>query len=143
MKNRRINRNGFTLIEMLIVLAIFMILISLSIKPAFQALQHIEKKQFLQVIKADIFLAQTRALVTNQPITLTFEEDRLLIQEKGDQKTQDLYPKTLKLKQKEQFSFLGKSGHINRFTTVFFKGQSRSYKLIFQIGKGRFRFEEN
>lgn len=141
MKN---SANGFTLAEMLLVLAIFLLLINCSIPPAFRSLRKIEEKQFFQILKADIYLAQSEALLQqNAPVELRFKRDQLIIQRSDKPDLIEKYPSSMHIEKEENFKFLPQTGHINRFRTVKWQGEVRNYQLKFQIGKGRFNIEEN
>ncbi|WP_208970429.1 competence type IV pilus minor pilin ComGD [Listeria valentina] len=141
MKN---SANGFTLAEMLLVLAIFLLLISCSVPPAFRSLRKIEEKQFFQILKADIYLAQSEALLQqSEPVELRFKRDQLIIQRSDKPDLIEKYPNSMRIKKEENFKFLPQTGHINRFRTVKWQGETRNYQLKFQIGKGRFNIEEN
>ncbi|HHQ0979355.1 TPA: competence type IV pilus minor pilin ComGD, partial [Listeria innocua] len=50
---------------------------------------------------------------------------------------------TLSLQQTktENYRFSSLDGTINRFSTIHLSGTNKNYKIIFQIGKGRFRVE--
>lgn len=136
------NKNGFTLIEMLLVLMISSITIQLSISPAHQLISKISEKEMIEQIKADIYLAQTIAITSKKRTEVIFEEDEFQVIIDGNVHYTETYPPSMKIVQVEKFQFLPESGHINRFTTVFMNGGAQNYKWIFQIGKGRFRVEE-
>lgn len=144
MKNSRIKKNGFTLAEMLLVLAIFLLLVNLSVPLALSTLRKIEEKQFFQILTADIYLAQSEALLQlNEPVELLFKQDQFVIQRINKRELIEHYPKSIRIEKEETFKFLPQTGNINRFRTVKWNGKKRSYNLKFQIGKGRFHIEEN
>ncbi|WP_255377776.1 MULTISPECIES: competence type IV pilus minor pilin ComGD [unclassified Listeria] len=135
-------RNSFTLIEMLFVLLICSLTIQLTITPVHRLIDQIAEKEMLEQIKADIFLAQTIAITNGERTEIIFNPYQFQMVVGGQTRYTEKFPKSLKVVQLEKFQFLPDSGHINRFTTVHFKGLTRDYKWIFQIGKGRFRIEE-
>ncbi|MBC6295703.1 type II secretion system protein [Listeria sp. FSL L7-1517] len=139
--------NAFTLIEMLLVLSISLIMINLTIFPIANTISKLNEEQLLEEVKASIYYAQLNAITSGQDTTITFspQENQLT----AITKNQLLFtlPLTPSIKldhtKPEKFRFSSINGSINRFTTVRLLGNSNNYKLIFQIGKGRFRIEKN
>ncbi|MDT0013229.1 competence type IV pilus minor pilin ComGD [Listeria cossartiae] len=139
--------NGFTLLEMLLVLSISFTLITLTIFPIANSLSTLIEKQLLEEVKATIYLAQINAVTTKQDTTISF--DPLTNQLTASTNSQSLstipFADTLKLthSKTENFRFSSSDGSINRFSTIRLASSTNNYKLIFQIGKGRFRIEQN
>lgn len=65
--------NGFTLLEMLLVLTISFTLITLTIFPISSTLSTLREKQLLEEIKASIYYAQINAVATNQDMFISFD----------------------------------------------------------------------
>ncbi|MBC1548672.1 type II secretion system protein [Listeria sp. FSL L7-1434] len=139
--------NGFTLLEMLLVLSISFTLITLTIFPIANSLSTLTEKQLLEEVKATIYLAQINAVTTKQDTAISF--DPLKNQLTASTNSQSLstipFADTLKLTHSkiENFRFSSLDGSINRFLTIRLASSANNYKLIFQIGKGRFRIEQN
>ncbi|MBC2329470.1 competence type IV pilus minor pilin ComGD [Listeria swaminathanii] len=139
--------NGFTLLEMLLVLSISFTLITLTILPISKTLSTLTEKQLLEEVKATIYLAQINAITTNEDTTISFNPvgNQLVASTNSRTLATTSFAETIKLTQSktETFRYSGSDGSINRFSTIRFASSANSYKLIFQIGKGRFRIEQN
>ncbi|MDT0016625.1 competence type IV pilus minor pilin ComGD [Listeria swaminathanii] len=139
--------NGFTLLEMLLVLSISFTLITLTILPISKTLSTLTEKQLLEEVKATIYLAQINAITTNEDTTISFNPvgNQLVASTNSRTLATTPFAETIKLTQSktETFRYSGSDGSINRFSTIRFASSANSYKLIFQIGKGRFRIEQN
>lgn len=137
--------NAFTLLEMLLVLSISLTMITLTIFPISNSLSTLTEKQLLEEIKATIYYAQLYAITSGQDTMITFSspENQLAVATMNNSLITVPFSNSLKLNPQrlEKFCFSGSAGSINRFTTVRFIGKANNYKLIFQIGKGRFRIE--
>ncbi len=144
----RTNQAGFTLVESIIVLSIFLLIISLSlifIKPHYQS---IEKERFISLFTSDIFYAQQYAIAKQTRLVVHIEtnENHYFVKEHDtnkfivDRKVSD----AIKLKN----GSLGKTnmiifeilpdGGITTFGTFFVVVGKVRYKVVFQIGAGRF-----
>ncbi|EDE2200107.1 TPA: prepilin-type N-terminal cleavage/methylation domain-containing protein [Listeria monocytogenes] len=142
--------NGFTLLEMLLVLTIsftLITLITLTIFPISSTLSTLREKQLLEEIKASIYYAQINAVATNQDTFISFDPTKNQLITYTNSKTLVIIPfsQTLTLTQPKigNFRFSSTDGSINRFSTIHLTSSTNNYKLIFQIGKGRFRIEQN
>ncbi|WP_270996760.1 competence type IV pilus minor pilin ComGD [Listeria seeligeri] len=139
--------NAFTLLEMLLVLSISLAMISLTIFPLTNSLSVFNEKLLLEEMKASIYYAQLYAITSSQDTTISFTPTDNKLSASTVNNTLFTVPLSpiIKLNQKkvENFRFSSLDGSINRFTTIHFTGTSKNYKLIFQIGKGRFRFEKD
>ncbi|MBC1423819.1 competence type IV pilus minor pilin ComGD [Listeria seeligeri] len=139
--------NAFTLLEMLLVLSISLTMISLTIFPISNSLSAFNEKLLLEEMKASIYYAQLYAITSSQDTTISFTPIDNKLSASTVNNTLFTVPLSpiIKLNQKkaEKFRFSSLDGSINRFTTIHFTGSSKNYQLIFQIGKGRFRFEQD
>ncbi|EGA9567113.1 type II secretion system protein [Listeria monocytogenes] len=130
--------NGFTLLEMLLVLTISFTLITLTIFPISSTLSTLREKQLLEEINA---------VATNQDTFISFDPTKNQLITYTNSKTLVIIPfsQTLTLTQPKigNFRFSSTDGSINRFSTIHLTSSTNNYKLIFQIGKGRFRIEQN
>lgn len=143
-------QNGFTLIEMLIVMSVIM-LISLFNIHSFQ--NYMEQKKidsFMEQLEEDLLYAQMCAMA-NQAITyVRFYDDRYFIEyyENGsNEKTTycRFYQEGIKI----QFltNSMGKkviynpSGNVKEFGKFQVKYKKLKYTVVFQLGRGRFYYE--
>lgn len=145
MKN---DQKGFTLIESLVVLSIFMIISSItvfSLKP-----QHsiIEDEAFLTQLKSDLYFAQQYAISHQHEVSVVIIPEKysyyLLLRT-------DLPPILMRNYSKNiyftvgslplYFKFLG-DGNVNQFGSLFIQTKNKRYLLTVLIGKGRFYVKE-
>ncbi|WP_338470237.1 competence type IV pilus minor pilin ComGD [Niallia sp. XMNu-256] len=143
----RNNQAGFTLIESLIVLCIFVLLVSLSfflIKPHYQ---FVEKERFISTFTSDILYAQQYA-ISNQSLLFFHiqSNENYFVKEKNTNKfiIDRPIPDSIKIEK----GSLGKrnsvtfeilpDGGVSGFGTFFFVVGKVKYKVVFQIGAGRF-----
>ncbi|MDH5160118.1 competence type IV pilus minor pilin ComGD [Heyndrickxia oleronia] len=138
---------GFTFIEVLIVLlvlTIFLLLGSASVK---KMRGSIERNVFITQLEADLYYAQSYAInrhesvlvqfypFYNQYTALSTSDSTILFDRKLPQSIDMLSGGSL-----TSYTILP-SGNISKFGTLRFKSDKREMKLIFYIGRGRFRFE--
>ena len=141
MKN---NQNGFTLIESLLVLSIFMIISSItvfSLKPQHSVL---EDEAFLTQLKADLYYSQQYAISHQHEVSVVilpaqYKYYMLLRPElppiimRNYSKNINLATSTLPL----YFKFLN-DGNVNQFGTLLIQTTNKTYQMTVLIGKGRF-----
>ncbi|MBS4191275.1 type II secretion system protein [Bacillus sp. FJAT-49705] len=136
---------GFTLIESLFVLSVFLIIASISaflIKPQFGS---VEKQQFLTQLKSDLLYAQQYAISHHTEVIVHFPSghaayyihekvsSQYLIERKIPERIK-IQPGSMKL-----FFQFQADGNINRFGSFWINFDDKeSYKFTFLIGKGRF-----
>lgn len=144
------NQSGFTLIEMLFVLSIFLLISSISsilISPQYLLY---EKERFLSQFKADILYSQQYAISHQKQLTVYIypKERRYAVNEKLTDKSviDRNFPKSIQMEKGTMagsgttnmiFEF-SKSGRLNQFGTFYFLVDHERYKITFQIGAGRF-----
>ncbi|WP_144547667.1 competence type IV pilus minor pilin ComGD [Bacillus sp. X1(2014)] len=141
MKN---DQNGFTLIESLLVLSIFMIISSItvfSLKPQRSVL---EDEAFLTQFKADLYYSQQYAISHQHEVSVVilpsqYKYYMLLRPElppiviRNYSKNIILATSTLPL----YFKFLN-DGNVNQFGTLLIQTNNNTYQMTVLIGKGRF-----
>lgn len=133
------NKNGFTLIEMLVVLGIVSILLLLSAPLTISTLEKQRDKQFLDVFKFDVLYIQNLASTTKEPITLTFYKDRYEIN-KHHKKSFIVrqYPNGWELEERPNNSIKFKqNGTFIKPRTFLIASKNTAYQIIFPLGKGR------
>ncbi|EAD5704657.1 competence type IV pilus minor pilin ComGD [Listeria innocua] len=138
-------KNAFTLLEMLLVISISLTMITLTIYPIANTITALTEKQLLEEVKAAIYLAQIKAITSKQDTTISFipNENQFIATYNNQPLITIPFGTTLSLQQTktENYRFSSLDGTINRFSTIHLSGTNKNYKLIFQIGKGRFRVE--
>ncbi|WP_394232936.1 competence type IV pilus minor pilin ComGD [Niallia oryzisoli] len=144
------DQSGFTLIEMLFVLSIFLLISSISsilVRPQYLVY---EKERFLSQFKADILYSQQYAISHQKQLNVYIypKEKRYVVKEKLTNITilERNFPKSIQMEKgtmagsgMTNMGFeLSKSGKLNQFGTCYFLVDHERYKITFQIGAGRF-----
>lgn len=144
MKN---NEAGFTLIESMMVLSIFLLIVSLSLfflKPHYQ---FEEKERFITLFTSDILYAQQYAISQQVRLLVDLESNgnQYYVSERitGDTILERSIPDSIKIERgtlgKRSLSFeILPDGGVSDFGTFFFIVGEVRYKVVFQIGAGRF-----
>lgn len=143
----RFNQSGFTLIESIIVLSVFLLIASLSlylIKPHYLLF---EKERFISLFTSDIFYSQQYAISHQKRlfVYINQKENYYYILDKETNKRiidREISP-TVKVEQgtlgKRDIEFdILPDGGTSKFGTFFFTVEQNRYKVVFQIGVGRF-----
>ena len=136
---------GFTLIEMLAVLSIFLVMAAVTtvfVRPQYLMF---EKEQFYSQLKGDLLYAQQYAISRQQPVVVYLrpKESRYFIVQKSNNQriVEREIPNTIQLGQgtlKNIFQF-GHDGRIAQFGTIIFSVGGQNYEVHIQIGVGRIR----
>lgn len=143
-----INQKGFTLIESLLVLSIFMIISSItvfSLKP-----QHtvMEDEAFLFQLKADLYNAQQYAISHQDEVSIAFFPTQyrysIFLRPELPPIVNRNYSTNIYLSEGTiplYFKYLS-DGNVNKFGTLFIQTNNKKYVLTILIGKGRFYVKE-
>ncbi|MEH7417692.1 competence type IV pilus minor pilin ComGD [Neobacillus drentensis] len=142
------NQKGFTLVESLLVLSIFMIISSITaftLQP-----QHfvLEDKAFISQLRSDLLYSQQYAISHQHEVSILIQPDqyryyvlantdRPPILERNYSTNIYLIEGTLPL----YFKFLP-DGNVNKVGTFFIQTKKKNYRVIFLIGMGRFYVTE-
>lgn len=141
------NQSGFTLIESLIVLSVFMLIASLSLiflKPHYQFL---EKERFLSLFTSDILYSQQYAISNQTRLTVYIQPTERLIYVQRQYTFEYIVKREIPSSIKIEKGSLGSrtisfdilpDGGTTDFGTFFFIVGKERYKVVFQIGAGRF-----
>lgn len=138
------NCQGFTLVETMIVLTVFIVIASITtffLKPQFQV---IDKQFFLTQLANDLYYAQLYAISNQVEVNVNILPDQHLYYFRVRQGNQELlrrvyseevliYEGSLNL----NFRYLA-DGNINKFGSFFIRIGNERYKLTTLLGKGRF-----
>lgn len=141
-------QKGFTLIESLIVLSIFMILSSvtvISLKPQQSVLND---EAFLTQLKADLYYAQAYAISHQQEVSVVFSPANhsysLLLRSGQEHLLDRTYSTDIELIEGTitlYFKYLH-DGTVNKFGTFLIISRDKTYVMTILIGKGRFYVTE-
>ncbi|MDM5211714.1 competence type IV pilus minor pilin ComGD [Peribacillus sp. RS7] len=145
--NARRSNGGYTLSETLIVLVIFVLLISISpnLYPSFT--KGMENRLFISRFHEDLFHAQQYAISHESLIYLQIDNNKkvyTILSYKEGIVLERSIPKDIQFLN----GTLGFSFHFNQFGnaskagTMIIDTSKGQYKLVLNIGKGRFRIEK-
>lgn len=133
------NKNGFTLIEVLFVLGIVSVLLLLSAPLNISTLEKLQDEQFLQVFEFDVLSIQSKATTTNESIKIILMPDRYKILVSHGKPIVRPYPTGWKRGNRtiNEISF-NKNGALRNPGSIQFTTKNAVYVIIFPLGKGRF-----
>lgn len=138
-------KNGFTLLEMLVVLSLWSVLILLSVPLNFANLEKQQDKQFLETFKFDVMYIQSLSIGSpHQATVIEFtESDYTVIDRTGKILLKRKVPSgsTLKYRTNRQISF-NNHGSIRKAGTITFESKHDNYKIVFPLGKARCYIEK-
>ncbi|KAB2338502.1 type II secretion system protein [Cytobacillus depressus] len=141
-------QGGFTLIESLFVLSVFLIIASISaflLKPQFHSL---EKQQFISQLKADFLYAQQYALSHHVEVVVHIlpGEKRYVIHEEQSENffVERQIPDRITVRGETMtlFFLFKADGNISQFGSFAIYAGKERYRFTFLIGKGRFYVEK-
>lgn len=135
------NEKGFTLLELLIVLAITA-LVSLFILPSmYKSVARQEQHHFFELLESDTFYIQNQTLFTTKQHDITFTTSKYFMNSSTDKKERS-YPEQLRNTYNPNRIIFSQSGTIRNPATYYFDYEYGKYKLTFPFGKGRSYLEE-
>ncbi|WML40544.1 competence type IV pilus minor pilin ComGD [Neobacillus sp. OS1-2] len=142
------NQKGFTLIESLLVLSIFMIISSItvfSLKPQHSVM---EDEAFITQLQADLLYSQQYAISHQHEVSVVFMQNEYryyMLEQSGKPPIIDRnYSTNINLREGTiplYFKFLG-DGDVNKFGSFTIYTKRKSYQLTILIGEGRFYVKE-
>ncbi|MFB6465830.1 competence type IV pilus minor pilin ComGD [Cytobacillus sp. Hz8] len=134
---------GFTLIESLFVLSIFMLMAMITIIMMKPQTNLLNRSTFFSQLKADIFYAQQYAISNQKQLSLNIlpnqykyyikNQDGSYLLEREYARNIDISEGTLGLYLK-----FNPNGNVNKFGSIMIYIGKETYRMIFQIGGGRF-----
>lgn len=136
-----LNKNGFTFIELLLVLVITSILTSIGVKVSFITLEKQYEKQFFHVLTEDLRYIQNLAMsdaYTEARITFNPTSYRVTTNQSHpnfDRK----YPEGWKFEENVFNRIIFNSnGALRSSGTISLKSNKKQYKVVFPLGKGSY-----
>src|SRR5437763_4257824 len=142
------NQKGFTLVESLLVLSIFMIIsfiTAFSLQPQQSGL---EDKAFITQLRADLFYAHQYALSHQEEVSIGIQPHEykyyLTLKAHWPPIVQRSYSSNISITEGSMplsFIFLP-DGNLNKFGSFFIQTKKKKYRMTFLIGKGRFYVTE-
>ncbi|KLT17006.1 competence type IV pilus minor pilin ComGD [Neobacillus vireti] len=142
------HQKGFTLIESLVVLSVFMIISSVTVFSLKPQQPMIEEEAFITQLKADLYYAQNYAISHQHEVSVVFmpSQFKYYMYLRTDippfivrNYSTNIYVKEGSLT--FYFKFLI-DGNVNKFGTLLIQTKRKDYRLTVLIGKGRFYVAE-
>ncbi|MGE8204500.1 competence type IV pilus minor pilin ComGD [Heyndrickxia sp. NPDC080065] len=142
------SNRGFTLVESLVVLlviSVFMFIGSISVKKLSAS---IERNNFITQLESDLYYAQSYAMNRHESVLVQFYPyyNQYLAVSKNNNKTlfDRKLPVSIEMLNGGTFTsyMILPDGNISKFGTLKFKWNQKDIKLVFNIGRGRFRIEQ-
>lgn len=137
-------KNGFTLIEMLVVISIFSILLVLALPHQSQTLKHQVEQRFIDQLEQDVLFIQNQsALTRRQRLEIKFQDDHYQIFDHiHANSSKRFYPKNWKiiraLSRNIRFTV---DGTLLQPQTIVMQSETERISLVFPFGKGRLYIE--
>lgn len=142
------NHNGFTLIETLIVLTIFLVMSFSSVVLLQPTNQLLEKQLFFSQLKSDLFYAQQYAISHQEEVIVHIMPETnyyyITTRYKGPMLVERHYSPAVKVREGSMnlYFHFTKAGHTNKFGSFYIEIGGRLYRLTMLIGRGRFYVTE-
>jgi competence protein ComGD len=138
------NQSGFTLIEILLVLTIFMVMSSysfLQIKPVYEAKK---LQSFFQTLENDLLYAQNYAMSHSETVYVYFIDQefhyKVLVGASRREVLRRNYSTNITIPNNNLTSGVNylSNGNLSKSGTILFDYKGAVYKVTFLLGKGRF-----
>ncbi len=146
MKVNHLNSYGFTLLETLLVLSIFMLISFSTIYITNSQIEKREEKNFIRQLHLDLQQMQSLALAQSSYIYLEFYDEGRKYQVKNLNSTlfKRSLPKDISLSKNSYLSTIGfhPNGAVNQFGVFRFETKNSTKKVTVNIGHGRLSYDE-
>lgn len=137
----RKNEEGFTLLELLIVLTIISI-VSLFVLPSmFKTVTNIKGQHYFERLQSDIFMIQNSVLKREVKAYIYFVNKNYIISE-TNKLTIKWNPEGLMNEYRPGNIMFSTKGNIKNPSSFIFKNEHKRYKLTFPFGSGRGYIDE-
>lgn len=142
------NQEGFTFLEMLIVLSVFAVVSAIVWMGAINIYREKTVDLFFLQLEKDLLYIQQRALMRKETIYLFWYPDQHYYEaelsglkgelfERRYDKNINVEPTTMKFPIEYT-----QNGFVNQSGSILINYNNKTYKMIFNLGRGRFRVEE-
>ncbi|WP_062104692.1 competence type IV pilus minor pilin ComGD [Bacillus niameyensis] len=140
------SEKGFTLIEMMIVLAVISIILSFSILTLKSFSEMIQKKMFVTQLESDLYYAHSYALNRRETVVFSFSilsNEYNAVTATGEVIFVRKLPHSIYIEKTNLHSFsITPRGTVSNFGTVNFRHNQKTFKMTVYIGRGRFSIEK-
>lgn len=138
------SKNGFTLLEVLVVLAVVHAIMFVTIVKVEPLMQEYRLYWFIQQLETDVFYAQETAITRGQAVSLRFSPDKHEYFVLAANAPAPLFRRSYDSRIQIELATLGSqikflsSGNISASGTMFVSSSSIMYRVVFLLGTGRF-----
>lgn len=131
--------HGFTLMEILFVLGIWMMIVLLSVPILFNSLEKIRERHFLETLQFDILYAQSLALTNKNNIRINFNQHNYVLIENTKVHVRREIPDdwSFNLGSMQNSITFDEYGRIKNPGSIYIRSAQSNFYFIFPLGKGR------
>lgn len=137
---------GYTLAETVVVLFLLATLAGVVLIYGGKVEHHRQVEQFFTLLAGELYSAQQRAVVLRQPTGILFQPERhaYVVVSGGAVIEERKYPPFIQVRPLTMGHYIlyETDGNIRWPGTIEFLIGEERYRLVFQLGKGRFRLEK-
>lgn len=136
---------GFTLLEMLIVLAVVSIMLAVGIAGVKPVMEWVQKQMFITQLESDLYYAHSYAINRKETIVFRFSKEQNVYEAASGRKTiiKRKFPDSIKMTGGNLSRFhITPEGTISYFGTVQFQVNDTAVKLTIYLGRGRFNVKK-
>jgi len=137
--HKNMDKNGFTLLEVMIVLAIWSVLLLLTTPIIFSQIDKQEEHRFFEVFQSDVLYIQSLAMVSKEEeVRIKFYDQSYSILQGRNKTVARAIPSDWQVNTRilSSISF-NEKGTIRQPGTIEIKTTRDTYHIIFPFGKGR------
>ncbi|MDQ0244423.1 competence protein ComGD [Bacillus fengqiuensis] len=138
------HKNGFTLLEVLVVLAVIHAITFVTIVKIEPLMQQYRLYWFIQQLETDVFYAQETAITGGQVVSLRFSPDKHEYFVLAANASTPIFRRSYDSRIQVELATLGSqikflsNGNISTPGTLFVSSSSITYRVVFLLGTGRF-----
>jgi len=139
------NKNGFSLIELLVVLSMLSIILFIAVPFSYSMIERQQTQQFLNLLESDVFFVQNQSFATYETARLIFRDDHYIVfvNLNDEQPKIRYYPKHIQVNHdKNNRITFSNNGYYSSPNTISMSVSGKKYNLIFPLGKGRYYIEK-
>ncbi|MGL3066498.1 competence type IV pilus minor pilin ComGD [Planococcus sp. SE5179] len=142
-----LKEQGFTLLEMLLVLAVLMAIVAISIPGYQNRMVQKEEQRFFEVLQQDVYFAQSQSYASKQTAKIIFREPKGSYEIFTDLQSVAVsrkLPATVTLKKTSNLNeiYFNSNGSVVQSGTFRFATNSGEKTVVVHLGRGRVVFSE-
>ncbi|MBM7701548.1 competence type IV pilus minor pilin ComGD [Metabacillus iocasae] len=143
---KRNNQCAFTLLEMLVVLCVIQVMTSVLFLVVQPLMEHYRIQLFLKQLQTDLFYTQQIAMSRGQGGTFSFNNENATysVVQRQEVLFEKSYDEQIFVSSVSGLNSIryNQRGNISQGRTYIIRSGDTAYRLVFQLGRGRFYVEE-